>query len=65
VEAHNVTTADGYILTLHRIPYGKQSGPAPNKPVAWLQHGLLCDSSVWIMNNENKALGKGITITLL
>jgi len=56
IEIHEVTTADGYILTVHHIPYGKKSGPAPNKPVVWLQHGLLCSSADWILNNEDKAL---------
>jgi lysosomal acid lipase/cholesteryl ester hydrolase len=26
-EDHVVTTPDGYILTIHRIPVGKQHGP--------------------------------------
>ncbi len=64
VEVHSVTTEDGYILEVHRIPYGKKSGPAENKPVIWLQHGLLGDSSNWIMNNEDKALGTELTILL-
>src|SRR5687767_2198497 len=52
LEVHKITTEDGYILTVHRIPYGKDSGPAPNKPVVWLQHGLMGDSSSWIFNGE-------------
>lgn len=27
VETHTVTTEDCYILTMHRIPYGKKSPP--------------------------------------
>lgn len=49
-EAHNVTTSDGYILTLYRIP-GKKGQPlSPGKPVAFLQHGLLDLADTWIMN---------------
>ncbi|KAF4521288.1 hypothetical protein B566_EDAN002292 [Ephemera danica] len=41
-EIHYVTTADHYILQMHRIPN-------PGKPVVFLQHGLLCASSDWVM----------------
>jgi len=71
VEVHFVTTVDGYILELHRIPFGlheatkkkrkkknkmKRNKKAP-RPVIFLQHGLLCSSSDWILNPTNKALG--------
>jgi len=49
-EAHNVTTADGYILTLYRIPSKKGQPITPGKPVAFLQHGLLDLADTWIMN---------------
>ena len=49
-EAHNVTTADGYILTLYRIPCKKGQPITPGKPVAFLQHGLLDLADTWIMN---------------
>lgn len=58
-ESHEVTTEDGYILTMHRIPGGRQSLAAyrsGGRPVAFLQHGLLCSSSDWIMNTPEKAL---------
>jgi len=57
-ETHKVTTADGYILTVHRIPHGRNAtaAPAEGRPVAWLQHGLLCSSSDWLMNTVEKAL---------
>jgi pimeloyl-ACP methyl ester carboxylesterase len=51
-EAHEVTTEDGYILTLHRIPHGR-NGPGTNhtnRPVIFLQHGLECSSANWITN---------------
>ncbi|KAL6431826.1 hypothetical protein ACFW04_007359 [Cataglyphis niger] len=50
VEAHVVTTEDGYLLTLHRIPGGKGSLPV------LLQHAFLCTSADWIMLGKGKAL---------
>merc|ERR1712212_1179822 len=55
VETHHVTTEDGYILELHRIPHGL-SGPSEHRPVAYLEHCLLCSSSDYIMNDPEKAL---------
>lgn len=48
-ELHNVTTADGYILQMHRIPYGRNSSAAANKPVVMLQHGILDSSATWVI----------------
>ncbi|VEN59465.1 unnamed protein product [Callosobruchus maculatus] len=55
VENHYVTTSDGYILNVHRIPRGK-SGKKNNK-VALLQHGILASSSDWVITGPGKALG--------
>ncbi|XP_046394222.1 lipase 3-like isoform X1 [Ischnura elegans] len=54
-ETHLVTTEDGYVLTMHRIPRGRNSpGTGGNRPVVFLQHCLLCSSSVWVfMGPEN------------
>lgn len=49
-EEHDVTTQDGYILTVHRIPN-------PNKPAVFLQHGLLDASSSFVINFRNQSLG--------
>nr|UZS00785.1 gastric triacylglycerol lipase [Neocaridina denticulata sinensis] len=57
-EIHHVTTEDGYILELHRIPFGKKE-KIPTKtprPVVFLHHCLLCSSSDFIMNTPDKAL---------
>ncbi|XP_059621164.1 lipase 3-like [Phlebotomus argentipes] len=58
VETHVAQTADGYLLTMHRIPYGRApgAGPAPNKPVVFLQHGLLCSSADWVVIGPSRAL---------
>ena len=57
-ESHWVTTSDGYILGLHRIPSGlkgrQTSGP---KPVVLLQHGLEDSSATWVMNSPDESLG--------
>ncbi|XP_018319706.1 lipase 3-like [Agrilus planipennis] len=55
VETHTVTTEDGYILTLHRIPYGR-SGPSENRPAVFVMHGLLSSSADWIISGVDKGL---------
>lgn len=55
-ETHTVQTEDGYILELHRIPYGL-SGPSENRPPVLLQHGLESQSGDWIVNFGNQSLG--------
>ncbi|KAJ8946242.1 hypothetical protein NQ314_008930 [Rhamnusium bicolor] len=46
-ENHMVTTDDGYVLGLHRIPHGRnESGDnTKTKPAVLIMHGL-CSSSV-------------------
>ncbi|XP_037071346.1 lipase 3-like [Pollicipes pollicipes] len=55
-EEHDITTGDGYIITIHRIPYGRAGPGAGPRPVAHLQHGLLSASSDWIMQPPDRAL---------
>ncbi|XP_072396620.1 lipase 3-like [Diabrotica undecimpunctata] len=54
-ESHYVTTPDGYILNIHRIPRGKTNKPKKDIPV-YLQHGLLCSSADWVILGPNKSL---------
>lgn len=58
-ETHELVTEDGYILNMHRIPFGKNSPmeEGVRKPAIYLQHGLLCSSADWVMWTEEKSLG--------
>ncbi|XP_046394636.1 lipase 3-like [Ischnura elegans] len=56
VEKHVVETEDGYLLTMHRIPHGKDLSPAGNRSVVYLQHGLSCSSSDWVIMGPGKGL---------
>lgn len=59
VETHYVTTEDGYILAIHRIPKSPVSPVTKkNKPVVFLMHGILLDSSCWVIIGPGNALGK-------
>ncbi|CAG2067935.1 unnamed protein product [Timema podura] len=54
VEEHQVTTQDGYQLTLHRIPSWNK-----NAPVVHLQHGFLGASDFWVITPRDKSLVSG------
>lgn len=49
-ERHFVTTSDGYVLQLHRLPN-------PGRPVVFLQHGILASTWCWLANDPERALG--------
>ncbi|GAU44584.1 hypothetical protein TSUD_136310 [Trifolium subterraneum] len=51
-----VTTEDGYILSLQRIPAGR-SGKKATKPPVLIHHGLFCDAVVWLLNSPEESLG--------
>jgi hypothetical protein len=54
-----VTTEDGYILTMHRIPYSPASNSSERaRPIVFLQHGLISSSVDWVIMGPGKALGK-------
>ena len=61
-EVYLVETNDGYLLELHRIPFGssksdvKPKFTGKNRPVVFFQHGLLADSSCWIANGDRRSL---------
>ncbi|CAJ1958137.1 unnamed protein product [Sphenostylis stenocarpa] len=54
-EEHQVTTEDGYILSLQRMPVGR-SGKKANKPPVLLQHGIFSDAITWLFNSPDESL---------
>ncbi|XP_033217120.1 lipase 3-like [Belonocnema kinseyi] len=55
-EEHDVTTQDGYILSIHRIPGGPKSPVTPGKPAVVLIHGLFAASDIWVLRGPGKDL---------
>ncbi|WCJ37483.1 Triacylglycerol lipase 2 [Euphorbia peplus] len=51
-----VTTQDGYILGIQRIPGGKSGNAPGNKIPVVLQHGILMDAAVWMMLSPGQSL---------
>ncbi|XP_059053728.1 lipase 3-like [Achroia grisella] len=50
-EDHSITTDDGYILGIHRIPHGRDNNndPSVRRPIVFLMHGLLSSSADWVL----------------
>jgi len=61
VENHWVETTDGFVLSIVRIPQGKNQQPhqkrQTKRPVVFLQHGLLDSATTWVMNLPQESLG--------
>ncbi|XP_021851932.1 triacylglycerol lipase 2 isoform X1 [Spinacia oleracea] len=56
-EEHTVTTKDGYILSLQRIPTGLTNYTLEDsKPPVLLQHGVLMDGVTWLLNPPDQSL---------
>ncbi|NXO87959.1 LIPM Lipase, partial [Sitta europaea] len=56
-EEYEVTTEDGYILGVFRIPAARNSQNTGKKPAVLLHHGVLGDATHWISNLPNNSLG--------
>ncbi|GMT22218.1 hypothetical protein PFISCL1PPCAC_13515, partial [Pristionchus fissidentatus] len=50
VERYEVTTQDGYILDLVRIPKGRNDSRNITRPPILLVHGLFASGTMWILN---------------
>ncbi|VVC97305.1 lipase 3-like [Leptidea sinapis] len=55
-EIHRVYTEDQYVLEMHRVPHGKLNNSASNRPVVFLQHGLLSSSAEFVLMSPDKGL---------
>ncbi|XP_035720602.1 lipase 3-like [Vespa mandarinia] len=55
-EEHKVTTDDGYILTMHRIPNSPLSDINKKKDVVFVQHGMTASSDSWVLLEPKKNL---------
>ncbi|XP_075162299.1 lipase 3-like [Haematobia irritans] len=61
-ERHKITTKDGYILTIFRIPYShhregaKSNGSLEERPNVLLTHCLECSSDIWILSGPENGL---------
>ncbi|KAG1327186.1 triacylglycerol lipase 2-like [Cocos nucifera] len=57
-EEHHVTTKDGYILSIQRIPNGRSATtPRARKTPVLLQHGVFMDGISWLLNSPHESLG--------
>ncbi|XP_015276112.1 PREDICTED: lipase member M-like [Gekko japonicus] len=57
-EEHDVVTQDDYILSIFRIPYGREENASTNsKPAVLLQHGMFGEASNWIASGSSNSLG--------
>ncbi|XP_073959585.1 lipase 3-like [Choristoneura fumiferana] len=58
VEVYEVTTRDDYILTMHRIPHGKDrhNTAGAQRPVVFMMHGILSSSADWVVMGPGKGL---------
>ncbi|XP_018058326.1 PREDICTED: lipase 3-like [Atta colombica] len=54
-ELHHVTTDDGYILAVHRIP-NRSNTTIENNRVVLIMHGLLGCSMDWLITGPNRSL---------
>ncbi|CAN0863158.1 Triacylglycerol lipase 2, partial [Linum grandiflorum] len=55
-EEHTVTTSDGYILSLQRIPVGASGGSPGKRTPVLLQHGVLMDGMAWLLLPPKESL---------
>ena len=56
VQKHLVKTEDGYILTIFRIPGGKDCKDPDHNPPILFQHGIFDSSDGWVCNGEEHSI---------
>lgn len=56
-ESHIIQTEDGYLLTAHRIPHGRNNTDLTNRPPVIMHHGLMASSDSWVLRGPDKDLG--------
>lgn len=56
-QEYTVTTDDGFILGVQRIPYGRNKRPMISGPPVFLQHGLFQGGDTWFENTPEQSLG--------
>lgn len=54
-EEHQVTTEDGYILTLHRLYKKNDDNSDQKRKAVLMQHGFLDSSLLWVINEPDYA----------
>lgn len=60
-EQYEVETEDGYILSVHRIPFSQKNKMMKGyRPPVLLQHGLFGSSDNWIVTGPGRAPGNQI-----
>ena len=69
-EVHEVTTEDGYVLTLHRIPprnnhTSTMEWTGENNAVFYLQHAVIGASHDWLLNPPHQSIGFTLGIIYL
>jgi len=64
-ELHHVTTRDGYILAVHRIPPNNLTKTTQNRRVVLIMHGLLGCSMDWVITGRNRSIGIKKSISFL
>lgn len=62
VQTHYVTTQDGYILEIQRIPGIKGESVRNGKPPVLIMHGLVMSSADWVVTGPNTSLGTIISM---
>ncbi|NWT04289.1 LIPM Lipase, partial [Mionectes macconnelli] len=56
-EEYKVTTEDGYILSLNRIPHGREdAGNSASRTPVLIVHGFCLDGAVWVDNFPDNSL---------